>query len=102
MARSPLATAALGNAPGQQKEKKKRVVGPRTLWIVLKPGSDPAAVKEQIDAVTFNGREVLRNMGTGTTPAVIKFEVAAEKRGQGGGVSGDEGEVATGEEAAVA
>lgn len=102
MARSPLATAALSNAPGQQKEKKRRNIGPRTLWIVLKPGSDPAAVKEQIEGVTFNGREVLKSMGTGVTPAVIKYEVSAEKRGQGnGGVESDEGSVQEGE-AAVA
>lgn len=82
MAKSPLASVATSNAPGQV--KKRRVVGPRTLWIVLKPGSDPAAVRDQIEAVTFNGREVLKSMGTGATPAVIKYEVAAEKRGNGG------------------
>lgn len=82
MAKSPLATTAASTAPGQV--KKRRVVGPRTLWIVLKPGSDPAAVRDQIEAVTFNGREVLKSMGTGATPAVIKYEVAAEKRGSVG------------------
>lgn len=79
MAKPPNAVAASSKNDDKPK-RSPRQTGPRTLWIVLKPGSDAAAVRDLIDSVTFNGREVLKSMGTGVTPAVIKMQVAAEKR----------------------
>lgn len=84
MARSPVATLA-SNGTDKPKRKQQRQLGPRTLWIVLKEGADANAIREQIESVTFNGREVLKSMGTGVTPAVIKMTVASEQRAPAGG-----------------
>ncbi len=102
MARNPVATTASAN--GQAKRRVSRPLGPRTLWIVLKPGTDAAAIREQIESVTFNGREVLKSMGTGETPAVIKMHVAAEKRApsQGSAEAGTAADEGVGSEAAAA
>lgn len=81
MAKDPtLKTNGNAAAAGQVKKRQSRPLGPRTLWLILKPGADAAALREQIQAVTFNGREVLKNMGTGETPSVIKMQVSADKR----------------------
>lgn len=87
MAKSP-AAANVANA-----KKSRRPSGPRTLYVILKPGTDVAAVREMISKVTFNGRTVLNDMGD-APPAVLRFTVDVEKRGNGS-VSEEVGEAAT-------
>src|ERR1041384_932473 len=87
---------------GTPTRKRPRVLGPRTLWLILKPGTDPEQVREVIEKVTFNGRTVLNQMGGGVAPPTVKFVVDVEKRGgvqigtegNGGSTSGDEDAVA--------
>lgn len=76
MARTPTSTT-----PGQAKQKRPRQLGPRTLWLILKPGTDPQTVRDAIDKVTFNGRTVLSQMGSGAAPPAVKFTVDIERRG---------------------
>jgi hypothetical protein len=70
---------------GLAKKRAARPLGPRNLWIILKPGTDAAAVREQIENVTFNGREVLKGMEGGVTPSVIKYTITSTPRDKGEG-----------------
>ncbi len=76
MARTPKTTD--GSVP-----QKPRQQGPRTLFLVLKPGTDVAAVRASIEAVTFNGRKMLDMISGNNEPApFLTYKIVADKRGQ--------------------
>lgn len=88
MAKSPNAANGASNAPGQNKVRKARPQGPRTLYLILQDGIDPVQFRSQIKQATFNGRVVLRSIEGGAQPSVVKLTVETDKRSEG------EGEVA--------
>jgi hypothetical protein len=69
------------------KEKAKRVLGPRTVYVMFKPGTAPeivAAAREHIQTLTMNGRVILDRMGTGETiPPFLKYTVEVKERQSG-------------------
>ena len=76
MARTPRTTD--GSAPKQVRQQ-----GPRTLFLVLKPGTDVANVRASIDAVTFNGRKMLDMISGSNEPApFLTYKIVSDKRGQ--------------------
>ncbi len=79
MARTPK-TSADGSV------KPARPVGPKTLYIVFAPGTDPAVVeaaKAAIQNVTFNGRVLLAALQGGTPAPFLTYKIASELRNKG-------------------
>lgn len=75
MARTPKTTDGSTTKPRQQ--------GPRTLFLVLKPGTDVASVRASIEAVTFNGRKMLDMISGNNEPApFLTYKIVSDKRGQ--------------------
>ncbi len=78
MARAPRDPSA---APAQ-----KREVGPKTLYFIFAPGTDPElvnSVRASVQTVTMNGRALLKNLQGGTPAPFLTFTVEAEKRSKG-------------------
>lgn len=72
------ATAAAG-----EKAKAKRVVGPRTVFVIFKEGTDPALVeqmKSAVDTLTMNGRVLLRNLQGGNVRPFLSYTVHVEPK----------------------
>ncbi len=64
----------------------KRDVGPKTLYLIFKPGTDPALVdqlKDAMGAVTMNSRALIKNLQGGSPAPFLSFQVEAEKRAKG-------------------
>jgi hypothetical protein len=76
------------NAPAAagEKAKAKRVLGPRKLFIIFKPGTDRAyadEVNRSIQEITMNGRAMLDRLSGGDVVPFItrKIEVTARADG---------------------
>ena len=64
----------------------KREVGPKTLYLIFNPGTDPAIVdafKANVAVVTMNSRALIKNLQGGTPAPFVSFQVEAEKRAKG-------------------
>lgn len=62
----------------------KREVGPKTLYLIFAPGTDPDfvnTVKSSMAAVTMNSRALIKNLQGGNPAPFLSFTVEAEKRG---------------------
>lgn len=62
----------------------KREVGPKTLYLIFQPGTDPALVdafKASMAVVTMNSRALIKNLQGGSPAPFVSFQVEAEKRG---------------------
>jgi hypothetical protein len=83
MAKSPIGSAAsAGDAPA--KRKQTRPLGPKVLWLLFKPGTDPALVAQfngAVDLLTGTGRKVLEAMSNGTPQPFVKITLQSDKRG---------------------
>jgi hypothetical protein len=63
--------------------KPARTQGPRKLFLVLKPGTDVAAIRQSISAVTFNGRKMLDMISGSNEPCpFLTYTIVADKRGK--------------------
>ena len=79
-----MARPAKANADGTP--AVKREVGPKTLFLIFKPGTDPAfvdGVKNSMAAVTMNSRALIKNLQGGNPAPFLSFVVEAEKRAKG-------------------
>ncbi len=66
--------------------KAARPVGPKTLFLIFNPGTDPALVdafKANLASVTMNGRSLIKALQGGTPSPFLSYTVQAEKRGAG-------------------
>mgnify|MGYP007071567188 CR=1 FL=1 len=64
----------------------KREVGPKTLYLIFRPGTDPSIVdsfKNDVQVVTMNSRALIKNLQGGTPAPFVSFQVEAEKRAKG-------------------
>ncbi|CAB4150455.1 hypothetical protein UFOVP568_31 [uncultured Caudovirales phage] len=62
----------------------KREIGPKTLYLIFQPGTDPALVdafKASMAVVTMNSRALIKNLQGGSPAPFVSFQVEAEKRG---------------------
>lgn len=66
------------------KDKAKRVLGPRTVYVMFKPGTPQEVVqaaREGIQTLTMNGRVILEKMGSGEAiPPFLKYTVEVKER----------------------
>ena len=69
------------------KEKAKRVLGPRTIYVMFKEGTPQDVVnaaREHIQTLTMNGRVILDRMGSGQPiPPFLKYTVEVKERASG-------------------
>jgi hypothetical protein len=75
---------ATKNVSATGEKKAVRPVGPKSLFLIFKPGTDPAFVREVSDAigeVTMNGRALIRALSGGQASPFLTYKVEAEKRG---------------------
>lgn len=80
MARTPKTDGATADGATADGAKARRPLGPRKLYVILKPDADRTLVRDAIAEVTFNGRRLLENMGTGDDVGkflIYKIEVTA-------------------------
>lgn len=70
------------NAPA----KAKRPIGPRTVFLVFKEGTDPAVVnaaKDALEEVTLNSRTLLKMLTGGNLKPFLQYKVQVEARDGG-------------------
>lgn len=82
MARKNAETTATEGAEA----KAKRVLGPKNVYLIFKPGTDPAVAqgfKDQIAEVTMNSRAVLKAISGGNMAPFLTYEVKVEHREKG-------------------
>ena len=75
---------ATKNVSATGEKKVARPVGPKSLFLIFKPGTDPAFVQQvsaSIGEVTMNGRALIRALSGGQTAPFLTYKVEAEKRG---------------------
>lgn len=85
MAKPISGPSVAGGSPASKPKRQARPQGPRTLYLILQNGTDPAAFRAQIQQATFNGRAVLNSIEGGATPAIVKLKVESGKRNSSGG-----------------
>lgn len=69
-----------------EKAKVKRVVGPRTVFVIFKEGTDSALVeqmKARVETLTMNGRVLLKNLQGGNVRPFLSYTVHVEPKGEG-------------------
>jgi hypothetical protein len=77
-------TKSKATKPAAAGDKPKRVVGPKTAFLIFKPDTPQEVVdaaKEHIDTLTMSGQALVRSLKGGKPRAFLQYTVQVDEKG---------------------